>query len=89
MLERKIADQKFELAKAQAEAQNACREIQEVKQIAAGKSINMRSKFVKRKYILLTRIWSSPGAFTDLPRSVACAAEFFRDEEGSSTKKLF
>ena len=39
-------------------------------------------------YHLLTRIWSSPGAFADLPRSVADAAEFFRDEEGSSTEKL-
>ena len=37
----------------------------------------------------MTRIWSSPGAFADLPCSVADAAEFFRAEEGSSTKKLF
>ena len=36
-----------------------------------------------------TRIWSSPGAFVDLPRSVFAAAEFFRAEEGRSTEKLF
>ena len=35
------------------------------------------------------RIRSSPGAFADLPCSVADAVEFFRAEEGSSTEKLF
>ena len=60
-----------------------------MKQIAVGKAFNMQSKFVRRKYILLTQIWSSPGAFADLPRSVADVAEFFRAEEGSSTEKLF
>ena len=49
----------------------------------------MQSKYVKKKYFLLTRIRSSPGAFADLPRSVSDAAEFFRAEEGSSTEKLF
>ena len=49
----------------------------------------MQSKYVKKKYFLLTRIRNSPGAFVDLPRSVSDAAEFFRAEEGSSTKKLF
>ncbi len=49
----------------------------------------MQSKFVRRKYTLLTHIWSSPGAFADLPRSVANAAEFFQVEEGSSAEKLF
>ena len=58
-------------------------------QIAAGKAFNMQSKFVRRRYILLTRVWSSPGAFVDLPQSIANAAEFFRAEEGSSTENLF
>ena len=40
-------------------------------------------------YLLLTRIWSSPGAFTDLHRSVSDAAAFYRAEEGSSTEKVF
>ena len=95
-LERKISDQNSELAKAlesakeaRVEAQGARREIQEAKQIAAGKAFNMQSKFVRRRYILLTRVWSSPGAFVDLPRSIADATEFFRAEEGSSTEKLF
>lgn len=49
----------------------------------------MQSKFVRRRYILLTRVWSSPGAFAVLPRSVADVAEFFRAEEGSTTEKLY
>ena len=71
------------------EAQGACQEIREDKQIAVGKVFNMQSKFVRRKYTFLTRIWSSPGVFADLPRSVADAADLFRAEEGSSTEKLF
>ena len=83
-LERKSSEQNSELAKvlqnakeARVEAQGAFPEIQEAKQITAGKAFNMQSKFVRRRYILLTRVWSSPGAFEDLPRSVADAAEFF------------
>ena len=49
----------------------------------------MQSKYVKKRYLLLTRIWSSPGAFADLPRSVTDAVEFFRAKEGSSSEKLF
>ena len=49
----------------------------------------MQSKYMKKRYFLLTQIWSSPRAFIDLPRSVSDAAEFFRAEEGSSTEKLF
>ncbi|XP_073366730.1 uncharacterized protein [Aegilops tauschii subsp. strangulata] len=88
-LERKISDQESELAKAhqsaqeaQVEAQGALQKIQEARKIAAGKAFIMQSKFVKKRYLLLTRIWSTPGAFADLPCSVADAAEFFRAEEG-------
>ena len=95
-LERDVSAQETELAKARqsaeesrVEAQGALREIQEAKQIAAGKAFIMQSKFAKKRYLLLTRIWSSPGAFADLPHSVSDAAEFFRAEEGSSTEKLF
>ena len=49
----------------------------------------MQSGFTSKRYILLTRVCSSLGAFADLPRSIADAAAFFRVEEGSSTKKLF
>ena len=49
----------------------------------------MQSKHVSVNYLLLTRIRSSPGAFTNLPRSVSDAAAFYRAEEGSSTEKVF
>ena len=74
---------------AQAEAQSALQEIQAAKKIAAGKAFIMQRKSVRKTFLLLTRIWSSPGAFTDLPRSISDAAEFYRAEEGSSSEKLF
>ena len=59
------------------------------KKIAAGKAFIMQSKHVKVNYLLLTRVRSSPGAFTDLPRSASDAATYYRSEEGSSTEKVF
>ena len=95
-MERNIADHRTELARARqsgedarVEAHGSLQEIREAKKIAAGKAFIMQSKYVKKRYLLLTRIWSSPGAFADLPRSVSNAAEFIRAEEGSSTEKLF
>ena len=95
-LERNIADQETALTKARqstqdarVEAQGTLQEIQEARKITAGKAFIMQRKYVKKRYLLLTRIWSSPGAFADLPHSVADAAEFFRAEEGISTEKLF
>ena len=95
-MERDSKTQGSELAKAlenaqnaKAEAQNALQEIQAVKKIAVGKACIMQSKHVKETFLLLTRIWSSLGAFADLPSSVSDAAEFYRAEEGSSTEKLF
>ena len=83
-MERKISDQESELAKAhesaqeaRVEAQGALQEIQEARKIVAGKAFIMQSKYVRKRYLLLTQIWSSPGAFADLPCSVADAAEFF------------
>ena len=94
-LERDISARETELAKAgqsaeeaRVEAQGTLQEIQEAKKIAAGKAFSMQSKYVKKKYFLLTRIWSSPGAFADIPCNISDAAEFFRAEEGSSTEKL-
>ena len=62
-LERNIADQETELAKARqsaqearVEAQGALQEIQEAKKIAVGKAFIMQSKYVKKRYLLLTRI---------------------------------
>ena len=74
---------------AKAEAQKALQELDAVKKIAAGKAFSMQSRHIKVNYLLLTRIRSSPGAFTDLPRSVSDAAAFYRAEEGSSMEKVF
>ena len=74
---------------AKAEAQKALQEIEAMRKRAAGKALNMQSKHVKVNYLLLTRVRSSPGAFTDMPRSVSDAAQFYQAEEGSSTEKLF
>ena len=74
---------------AKAEAYKALQEIEALKKIAAGKAFFMQSKHVSVNYLLLTRIWSSPGAFADLPRSVSDAAAIYRAEEGSSTEKVF
>ena len=59
------------------EAQKALQEIVAMKKIAEGKAFYMKSKHVKANYRLLTRIRSSPGAFTDLPRSMSDAAKFY------------
>ena len=95
-LEHNASAQEAELAKARKsaevariEAEDALQEIQEARKIAAGKEFSMQSKYMKKKYFLLTRIQSFPGAFADLPRSVSEAAKFFQAEEGSSTEKLF
>ena len=74
---------------AKAESQKTVQELDAVKKIAAGKAFFMQSKHINVSYLLLTRIRSSPGAFTDLPRSVSDAATFYRAEEGSSTEKVF
>ena len=74
---------------AKAEAQKALQEIDAMKKIAAGKAFYMQSKHVKVNYRLLTWIQSSSGAFTDLPRSVSDAAQFYQAKDGSSTEKLF
>ena len=74
---------------AKAEAHKALQEVEDVKKIAAGKAVFMQSKHVNVKYLTLTRIRSSLGAFADLPRSASDAAAFYRGEEGSSTEKGF
>ena len=60
-LEQKTSEQASELTKAlksmkvaRFEAQGARQEIQEARQIAAGKAFLMQSKFTSKRYILLT-----------------------------------
>ena len=83
-LERDSKTQASELAvaienakSAKAESQKTLQELDEVKNIAAGKAFFMQSKHINVSYLLLTRIRSSPGVFADLPRSVSDAAAFY------------
>ena len=71
------------------EAQKDLQEIEAMRKIAVGKAFIMQSKHVKVNYLLLTRVRSSPGAFTDLPRSVSDATKYYQAEEGSSMEKMF
>ena len=87
--ESKLAEALQSVQDAKPEAQKALEEIRAAKKIAAGKAFVMQSKHVKETFFLLTRIWSSPGAFMGLPRSISDAAEFYRAEKGISTEKLF
>lgn len=89
MKEAELAKALVSVKDAKAEAEKAQQEIQEAKKIAAGKKFFMQSKHVEEAFLLLTRIWSSPGAFAYLPCSVSNAVEFYRAQEGSSTEKLF
>ena len=73
-LEQSLMEKESELTKARqaahdarGEAQGALQEIQEARKIAAGKAFTMQNKYVKVRFLLLTRIRSSPGAFADLP----------------------
>src|SRR4051812_33948091 len=43
------------------EAQRALQELEEMRKLAAGKTFSMQSRNIKVKYLLLTRIWNSPG----------------------------
>ena len=63
---------------ARPESRAAREEIKQADQIAAGKPFLLQSIFGGRRYALLNRLWSSPDAFADLPRSAADAAQFFR-----------
>ena len=63
--------------------------IQEPKKITMGKAFKMQSKYAEKQYLLLTRVWSSPGAFANLPHSVSDAVEFYRAEGGGSSERLF
>ena len=83
-LDEKTSAQSTELAKAlqeakeaRVESRSAREEIQQAKQITAGKACLLQIIFGGQRYALLTRVWSSPDAFADLQRSVADATRFF------------
>ena len=78
-----------EAKEARTESRAAREEIKQAEQIAAGKPFLLQSKFGSQKYALLTRLWSSPDAFVDLPKSTTNAAQYFWAQEGNTTEKVF
>ena len=95
-MEHELKAKEAELAKAlvsmkdaKPEAERAQQEISVAKKIAAGKTFFMQIKHVEEAFLLLTRIRSSLGVFTDLPPSVSDAAEFYHAKDGRSMEKLF
>ena len=56
-----------EAKEARFESRSAREEIRQAKQIAVGKAFLLQSIFGGQRYAFLTRLWSSPGAFADLP----------------------
>nr|XP_040251756.1 protein WEAK CHLOROPLAST MOVEMENT UNDER BLUE LIGHT-like 1 [Aegilops tauschii subsp. strangulata] len=89
-LEEKNKAQAVDLAKALQEAKEARtesraarEEIKQAQQIVAGKPFLLQSKFGSQKYALLTRLWSSPDAFADLPKNAADAAQFSEPKRGT------
>ena len=57
-------------------------ELCQVRLIADGKPYLLQCVFGGNRYALLTRIWHSAGAFTDLPKSATDVARFFTGQEG-------
>ena len=78
-----------EIEEARAESRAAREEIKQAEQIAAGKPFLLQSKFGNQKYVLLTRLWSAPDAFADLPRSAADAAQHFGPKKGTRRRSSY
>nr|XP_045089558.1 chromosome partition protein MukB-like [Aegilops tauschii subsp. strangulata] len=95
-LEESNKTQAAELAKAlqepkeaRTESRAAPEEIKQAGHIASGKPFLLQSIFCGQRCALLNRLWSAPDTFSDLPRSAADAAQYFRAQEGNATEKLF
>ena len=54
----------------------------------AGNPFLLQTKFGDPKYAPLIQMWSSAGAFLDLPKSASDAARFYEAQEGHATVKL-
>ena len=66
-----------EAREARSKSRAAREEIRQAGEIAAGKPFLLQTKFGDQKYAPLKQMWSSPDAFSDLPKSVADATQFF------------
>ncbi|KAI4987380.1 hypothetical protein ZWY2020_020180 [Hordeum vulgare] len=71
------------------EAQGHQREIHQIKRIADGKRYLLQCLFVGKRFVFLTRVWHSPIAFADLPKSVADATRHYASQEADAELWLF
>ena len=71
-----------EAKEARSESRAAREEIRQAGEIVAGKPFLLQSKFGDPKYASLNQLWSSPDAFSDLPKSAADAVQFYQAQEG-------
>ena len=63
-----------EAREARSESRAAREEIRQAGEVVAGKPFLLHTKFGDPKYAPLNQMWSSPGAFLDLPKSAFDAA---------------
>ena len=84
-----LAKALHDASEAQSGSRSAREEIHQAGQIAAGKPFLLQAKFGDPKYALLNRLWSSPDAYADLPKSATDAAQFFQAQEGYDAEELF
>ena len=54
-----------------------------------GKPFLLQTKFSDPNYAQLNQVWSSPDVSLDLPKSSSDAAQFYQEQEGYATEKLF
>src|SRR5215216_2686002 len=85
----KLAKALQDAKEAWSESRAVREEIRQAGQIAAGKPFLLQAKFGCPRYALLNRLWSSPDAYADLPKSAMDASQFFRAQEVYTTEKLF
>ena len=70
-----------EASEARSESMAAREEIQQAKEIAAGKPFLLRTKFGDLKYAPIGQLWSYSDAYLDLEKSAADATEYFKDQK--------
>ena len=78
-----------EAREARSKSREACEEVRQAREIAAGKPFLRQTKFGDPNYAQLNQVWSSPDEFLDLPKSSSDAAQYYRARDGYTMEKLF
>nr|XP_020196292.1 keratin, type II cytoskeletal 2 epidermal-like [Aegilops tauschii subsp. strangulata] len=78
-----------EVDQALQDAANRCEALEEQNKVQAAELAKALQEAKEARYALLNRLWSTPDAFADLPKSAADAAQYFWAQEGNATEKLF